>query len=56
MKIRGIFRWVKDHVRPYIKTVENKDLEGNIRLDNNIHDIEDVKGKAEVGINIKWRF
>jgi len=61
MRDRGIIRWVKEHIRPYMK-FNSKDVSGSINEEKDKggidikRDIEEMKGRAEVGIKIRWRF
>ena len=61
MRDRGIIRWMIEHIRPYMR-FNSRDISGN---DNEKdkgsgidikRDIEEMKGRAEVGIKIRWRF
>jgi len=62
MRDKGIMRWMIEHIRPYMK-FNSKDISGN-NGDNEKdkgeidikRDIEEMKGRAEVGIKIRWRF
>ena len=64
MRDRGIMRWVKEHIRPYMR-FNSKDVSGSIDDEKDKEDkggidikrdIEEMKGRAEVGIKIRWRF
>jgi hypothetical protein len=60
MRDRGIISWVIEHIRPYMK-FNSKDVSGSIDEKDKggidiKRDIEKMKGRAEVGIKIRWRF
>jgi hypothetical protein len=56
-KIKKVFGWIKEHVRPDVGLVPFEEGEGPNFQNENLHEISDkLRENLRIGLKISWKF